>query len=166
MTKRTWKFELEDRGHIVELDHPFLRKPKITVDGQSLDLSSSSWKEDFDGDYSFQIGKHKGVVHIYSNCLSCLYYLTIDGRSPTTGRPPDIATISKHYKKGHVFMDFWCIGSGLVCLIFGENWLLNGIPLQYVGILLIIFGIFQLLMVSLGGKEFTRGPFDHRPNRS
>lgn len=139
MTQRTWKFELEDACHTVELDHPWFKKPTITVDGQSLDLSSSSWREDFDGDYAFQIGEHQGVVHIYSNGLSCLYYLTIDGRSPTTGRPLDTALISKHYKKGHVFIDFWVIGTGLIFLIFGENWLLNGIPLQYAGIFLEFF---------------------------
>lgn len=160
MAKKTWQFELEDCPHVVELDLPATSKPKITVDGQFLEFSLDAMGNDIDGDYSFFIGEHKGIVHIYSNGLSCLYELTIDGCSPTTGLPLDSAKIARHYKKGHIFQNSGLMGFGLMCVIFGENWVMGGIPLPYVGMFFISLGIYQILLICLGKKDVTKGPIE------
>ena len=166
MAKKTWKFELEDGPHVVELDPSIISAPKVTVDGQSLGLSLDAMGNDFDGDYSFSIGEHKGVVHIFSNGYGCLYELTIDGCSPSTGFPLNSAKIAKHYKKGHIIVNFGLIGFGVMCFIFGENWVMGGIPLPYVGMFLIGLGIYELLLICLGKKDLTKGPFDTRTKRA
>lgn len=160
MAKKAWKFELEDGPHIVELDLIATSKPKITVDGQFLELSLDAMGNDIDGDYSFFIGEHKGIVHIYSNGLSCLYELTIDGCSPTTGLPLDSAKLARRYKKGYIIENSGLMGFGLMCVIFGENWVMGGIPLPYVGMFFISLGIYQILLICLGRKDVTKEPIE------
>jgi hypothetical protein len=56
------------------------------------------------------------------------------------------------------FMSFWCIGGGLLFAIFGREWLVNALPVHWVGYLLILLGI-----LGLGGVNvFYGGPLDLR----
>jgi len=56
------------------------------------------------------------------------------------------------------FMSFWGIAGGLVFVIFGREWLVNGLPVHWVGFALILLGILGLAGVNV----FYGGPLDLR----
>ena len=56
------------------------------------------------------------------------------------------------------FMSFWSIGGGLLFVIFGREWLVNGLPVHWVGLALILLGILGLAGVNV----FYGGPLDLR----
>lgn len=59
------------------------------------------------------------------------------------------------------FMSFWCIGGGLLFAIFGRAWLVNGLPVHWVGYVLNLMGILGLA----GLNVFYGGPLDLRLDR-
>src|SRR5436190_24026483 len=56
------------------------------------------------------------------------------------------------------FMSFWCMAGGLLFVIFGREWLVNGLPVHWVGFALILLGILGLAGVNV----FYGGPLDLR----
>ena len=59
------------------------------------------------------------------------------------------------------FMSFWCIGGGLLFVVFGREWLVNGLPVHWVGYVLILMGILGLAGVNV----FYGGSLDLRLDR-
>ncbi len=59
------------------------------------------------------------------------------------------------------FMSFWSIGGGLLFVLFGREWLVNGLPVHWLGFGLILLGILGLAGVNV----FYGGPLDLRLDR-
>jgi hypothetical protein len=59
------------------------------------------------------------------------------------------------------FMSGWCVAGGLLFVIFGREWLVNGLPVPWVGFALILLGILGFAGVNV----FYGGPLDLRLDR-
>lgn len=73
---------------------------------------------------------------------------------------PEAATRKR--KSGRRFMSFWSIGGGLLFVVFGRGWLVNGIPLYWLGFVIILLGVLGLCGVNV----FYGGPLDMRLDHS
>lgn len=96
MAKKTWTFRLDDRLHVVELEHGYFSGKRIIhVDGKLLETTTKGVRAfiDFGSEHSFQIGRHPVVVHIRTNGLTFSYDLSIAGRSVTTGKEVSSAPV-------------------------------------------------------------------------
>ena len=56
------------------------------------------------------------------------------------------------------FICFWGIGGGVLFIVFGRHWLVNGLPVHWLGYLFILLGILGLA----GMNVFRGGPLDLR----
>src|SRR5436853_1619434 len=54
------------------------------------------------------------------------------------------------------FISFWAIGGGILFIVVGRDWLVNGLPVHWVGYVLAILGILALA----GLNVFRGGPLD------
>lgn len=90
MAQKTWRVELEDGKHEVELDHGFFSgKRKLRVDGNTI-LDTSEIQQllfDTGGIHEFNINSHPCAVIIRTNGITFNYDLAVDGHSITTGQP-------------------------------------------------------------------------------
>ncbi len=78
-----------------------------------------------------------------------------------TKQQPTLEEATRKRKGMRRFMSFWCVGGGLLFAIFGREWLVNGLPVHWVGYLLILLGILGLAGVNV----FYGGPLDLRLDR-
>jgi len=74
---------------------------------------------------------------------------------------PDPVEEARQRKRMRIFMSFWAIGGGLLFVIFGRDWLVNGIPMQWLGYFLILLGVLALAGVNV----FIGGPLDRRRDK-
>jgi hypothetical protein len=58
-------------------------------------------------------------------------------------------------------MTLWALGGGLIFILFGHRWLVNGLPLHWVGYVFLIVGILAIAGVNV----FYGGPLDLRLDR-
>lgn len=90
MTTRTWKVELEDGAHTVQLEHGYFSgKRTISVDGQPVVQTAKASHAAFDvgSQQAFTVAGHPCEVRIETpNGLTYRYDLIVDGRSVTTGQ--------------------------------------------------------------------------------
>lgn len=160
MAKRTWEVLLEDGTHRIELSHGFISgRKEIRVDGQVLPLPAAEQSmADFGGEYPFLLGSHQGVVHIRTNGITFQYDLTIDGRSVESGDFHDPGQAARNRQIGRWGACAYAIIAGILCLVFGDRFRFMGIPLTYVGVVVLAVGILGLMGVNV----FYGGPLDKR----
>ncbi|HEX8175889.1 MAG TPA: hypothetical protein VF543_12285 [Pyrinomonadaceae bacterium] len=162
MAKKAWTIELEDGKHLVELSHKYLSGEKeIRLDGRPLLFRDINSPVDFGGDYPFFIGEHRCAVHIRTNGLTFRYDLSIDGHSAKTGESVDTTEVARHRHFGRVFISVWALVGGALFILFGNGWQVSGIPLRYVGGILVGVGILGLI----GPNVFRGGPLDKREDQ-
>ena len=81
MAYRAWKFDLEDKSHIVELEHGYWSgKRLIRIDGQVTEQSAKFF--DTGSTYRFNISDHECIVRVkydWWKPLSFSFECTIDG---------------------------------------------------------------------------------------
>lgn len=81
--------------------------------------------------------------------------------SNTKQNPPSDEAATRKRKGMRRFMSCWCIGGGSLFGIFGHDALVNGLPVHWVGYLLILLGILGFAGVNV----FYGGPLDLRLDR-
>jgi hypothetical protein len=82
--------------------------------------------------------------------------------TPMSDKPQPTPEEAIRKRKGmRRFMSCWCIGGGLLFVIFGREWLVNGLPVHWVGYILIVTGILGLAGINV----FYGGPLDFRRDR-
>ena len=91
----------------------------------------------------------------------------------TSNKPQSTPEEALRKRKGmRRFISFWSIGGGVLFAVFGREWLVNGLPVHWVGYLLILIGILGLAGVNVfyGGPldlrlDRPQPPHDHSPER-
>ncbi|MFL5735449.1 MAG: hypothetical protein ACJ78Q_19995, partial [Chloroflexia bacterium] len=95
MAKRTWRFQIEDRVHVVELEHGSrLGKRTIYIDGKVIEQRAKLG--DMESEYSFILKGHACVIRRKSNGLTYTYDLEIDGHPIEHGQqlnPPLVPSL-------------------------------------------------------------------------
>ncbi|MGE3809535.1 MAG: hypothetical protein AB7K24_33140, partial [Gemmataceae bacterium] len=161
MATRFWTFDLDNHTHRVWLEHGFWSgKKEIRLDDMPIELPPQSCLVDTGGDFPFPVGdNHRCVVHIRTNGLTYSYDCTVDGVSVETGTPTySPEAVRRNRDASRMIMCGYTMVVGLVCLLLGSHWRLNGIPLNYVGGFLLVFGFLGLVGLNI----FRHGPLDKR----
>jgi hypothetical protein len=65
---------------------------------------------------------------------------------------------SRGRRAGRIVVSLWAIGGGLVFVWFLNGWLMSGIPVPWVGYVMIAFGVLGLIGINV----FRGGPLDKR----
>src|SRR5262245_49030400 len=76
-------------------------------------------------------------------------------------QPPPPEEAARKRRFGRKFMSCWAIGGGILFAVFGGGWLVNGIPVSWLGYVLVLIGVLGLLGVNV----FYGGPLDLRLDR-
>ena len=95
MAKKSWRVELEDSVHTVELEHGYWSgKRTISIDGERMNLPQKEASSffDFGSHHTIHIGQVSAIIHIKTNGLTFNYDLSIEGRSVETGRTVTVTT--------------------------------------------------------------------------
>src|SRR4051812_20945450 len=76
-------------------------------------------------------------------------------------KPPTPEEATRKRQTMRRVMTVWALGVGLILILFGHRWLVNGIPLHWVGYAILILGILAIA----GLNVFYGGPLDLRLDR-
>src|SRR5688572_952105 len=87
MPRRSWKFDLADGHHVVDLEHGyFFGRRKLTIDGVTT-VQRGTPLTDHSGEYPIPLAGHDSRLRIRTDGLRYFYDLVVDGRSITSGQP-------------------------------------------------------------------------------
>src|SRR5437899_1056124 len=85
-----------------------------------------------------------------------------EAKTFTMDKSPHPEEAARKRKAMRRFISVWAIVGGIVFIVFGRNWLVNGLPVYWIGYVIGLLGILGLAGVNV----FRGGPLDSRLDKA